>query len=196
MLVREGGPIRQAIWETVDRYDAGRIRINLTLTIHDPFEESRASDVVHLFAALGEDRVVIDEYGLMRWWTRADEPAAQEALITYGLPWLEEYSRPEPLIARFEQQVREERPVEPPGWLGRLFVGQPPPRPSPPRPPVNHYYLALLHYHAGDAAAACRHAGAWLRVVESRAQPGEPERTRRQMAAMGCRQLDSPGAAG
>jgi hypothetical protein len=193
MLVRDRGPIRHAVWQTVDRYDTGRVRINLTLTIQDPFAEPHDAGGVHLFAALAEDRVVVEEYGQMRWWSRADESAAQDAMMAHGLPWLEERGRTQPLIARFEAQVREEEaPAESPGWLGRLFAGPPAPRPSAPRSLVSHYYLALLYYHAGDLAAACRHAASWLRVVESRPPPGEPERTRRQMAAMECGRLDTP----
>lgn len=200
IMVRESGPIHQAIWETVDRYEPDRVRINLTLTIEDPFRERQDPDVVHVFAALGADGVETD-FGRMRWWRRAEEPAAQAALLQHGLRWLEQHDRPPPLIALLDHPDGPRAPVEPPGRLARLVEwlrrrpAPPPPRPAR-RPPVTHYHLALLHYHAGDLAAACRHAEAWLSVVESRVHPGEPERTRRQLAAMSCARVDTPGTAG
>jgi|RhiMetdeSRZDD1v2_1073273.scaffolds.fasta_scaffold20495_8 hypothetical protein len=201
IMVRETGPIRQAIWETADRHEPDRARINLTLTIEDPFQERRDLDAVHVFAGLAADGVEID-FGRMRWWRRAEEPAAQTALLQHGLPWLQQHDRPAPLIALLNHQPpAPPPPAEPPGplaglvhWLRRR-PAPPPPRPSR-RPPVTHYQLALLHYHAGDLVAACRHAEAWLDFVESHVHAGEPERTRRQMAAMSCAPVDTPGTPG
>jgi hypothetical protein len=161
----------------------------LQVAIKDRFEDPPTHHVA-LSAYLHPDHVAILLYGDSRIWKEEEEELAIGAFMKFGLPWFESFSRAEPLIERFERELRDgARPeVNPAAVLWeRYLLRREPPKPR--RPPINHYYLGLLYDEVGDRERACFHCKENLANV-SKGQHESLDRQReqalKQMHDMGC----------
>jgi hypothetical protein len=157
-LVRGTVFLRQPVAISRNRRNKNEIFLHLSICIKDRFQEPPSYHVA-LSAYLHPTRVDILLYCDLYIWKREDELAAIDAFMKHGVPWFEAYSRPQVLIQRIEQELREGVPprvTRKAGILKRyLLKGKPPEKR--PRPPVNHYYLSLLYDEIGDSERACFH---------------------------------------
>jgi hypothetical protein len=193
-LVRVKIPFEQAIFEGSHKFDKASRAIHLGISIQDRYLSDPTQTLgVALLAYLRPEGVAIAEHGATEFWPGSEE-AALETLRQYGLPWLDQYSDAHRLITYFEGNRRTGIPKpEPPTGLTpeerrireEVRVITPPVR----RPPISNYFLALLYDAIGDREQACKSAEAWL--GKCRGIEGEPDRTLRQLAQMGC-----PGLSG
>ena len=96
-------------------------------------------------------------------WTQSNARVALRSLLTFGIPWLDHYSRPKALIDCLEKHLKETNA------------------------PGDHEHLGLLYYEMGQFRKGCEHAQAWLDLIpRTRSWVGERARTRRQLKAMKC----------
>jgi len=102
-------------------------------------------------------------------WKPGHEESALAALIHFGIPWLEEYSRPEKLIEYYERCLRDGIPKR--SWklpfpFKSVVIEQGPRADSNVRrPPAYHEYLAYLYRDIGDANASRQHAHRYLETI-------------------------------
>jgi len=99
-------------------------------------------------------------------WKPGEEELALAALIQFGLPWLEEYCRPEKLIDYYERCLRDGIPRR--GWklpfpFKSVVIDQASNASSNVRrPPAYHRYLAYLYRDVGNLKSSRQHAQIYL----------------------------------
>jgi hypothetical protein len=171
MYRRGSGVVAQALWETPSRLRAGAVTITAAIEIVDRFLDGPAE--IAIKAYVNEGGVVTCDAGIppTRW--VPEEGARLRRELPSVWAWLDQFAGLESLIRYFE--------------LG-LQAGMRPALPQPVirRPPVFHLYLSFLYEALGDRTAACHHATAWYEQMKQSRQPGEPDRSLRQLAALGC----------
>jgi hypothetical protein len=169
VFTRGSAAIRPSIREQPSRASRGSVNLLLAVELLDPHRDPPVYETA-LVGSLHPGRVAISDFeGAAAW---DDDAAALRALVEHGIPWLDELTVPERLIAHLETVLRD----------GIIMAGQPPGMP-PRRPPVYHLYLSLL-YESTDVNRAREHATAWLEKVSRSKQPDEPQRTLRQLATL------------
>lgn len=190
VLIKESGHFKQSVWEGRSRFEKNKVVINLAVSVHDDFLPL-PDHVAVIVAHLHESGVVIMNQGEGRWWDKTESDAALASLLSYGSPWLERYSDPQRLISFLEHGAQDNASPKFDGWTARLAerlmlrqAGAAPSHAS--RPPIHYYHLSLLYYLTGDTRRSCENASEYLRFVQARSIPNEPERTLRQIERMNC----------
>lgn len=191
--------LEHQIWEDRTRQDKGKRVINTFISVHDPFvdKETHGFHVV-LGGRLADDRVVIprSDTGVGRSWGKEEGTEALHTLLNYGLPWLDVNSSLETLIQHLENDVVV-RPTNDKNstqctWLFSHLFRKRQQQAEVKIRPINRLLLSLLYYHSGDTGQACEHAKEWLIFVQRGGMnPGEPDRTFRQLEKMGCTGIET-----
>ncbi len=106
---RTVGPVRQAVGVLVDNvHRDGAFNVQLNVNMPLPHADH---DVVILLADVSHEEIRIQEPGVHEpgfatWWTPDEIELAWRVFLQLAVPWLERHSRPEGLIAYFEQEYR------------------------------------------------------------------------------------------
>jgi len=136
------------------------------------------------------------------WWPEEDIPVQLDAILKFGIPWLDHFAEPGRLIGLLESAIEQctsvatllepklREPHLKPSFLKSLLVPGQSALPPVRQPAPNHFYLLSLLYHATENfEKGCDRATVWLDLVskwKSRA-PEEPGRTLRLLDSMGCK---------
>ena len=164
------------------------VRVNLQITLRDEFRNPPTNFVV-LMGALARDQALL---GRDFWWEEDELSNSVECAVRYALPFLEYYSNPTNLIPLFERGVEHKcqisalvNPPSPP--MPKRFLFSRPSENLPVHVPPSHYHvLSLLYYYDGRVSESCENAKKYLEALGQGRFGGEPERTLRQLAVMGC----------
>jgi hypothetical protein len=192
-FVRERGVLRQVIGVQRNMLSP-RWKTNLFIEIIDQFREPPEPTICLHGNVTLDDARFFEKDG--SWWTEDLLPGQLDAIVQFGVPWLDDFASPAKLIGLFEKAVeqcaRAESLLEPlqnqefhwPKWIKTAYESPP----SPPRPaPMYFYLLSLLYYATGNFERGCDRATIWLDHARDGRTPGEPARTLRLMADMGCK---------
>jgi len=138
------------------------------------------------------------------WWREENIPTQLDAILKFGIPWLDDFADPAKLIHLLEMAVEQYTSVasllEPrlrdeharPWFLKSAPIPGQSEASGPPRPAPRHFYLlSLLYYATGNFERGCNRARIWLNHVSDGRTNGEPGRTLRLLAAMGCGPRDA-----
>lgn len=133
----------------------------------------------------------------VRGWTKDALPRRSDAIVQFGVPWLEDFADPAKLIGLSERAIERSSSIESlleqrrnpdfqwPTWIKTIYQSPA----SPPRPaPMYFHLLSLLYQATGDFEKGCDRAQVWLDHVSDGRTPREPARTLRLMGKMGCKQ--------
>lgn len=187
--VKYVGNIELQIWEQSIRQRPGEIFINTYISIADPFSTGHGYLVV-LNGRLATNGIVIprSDTGVGRFWKDEEASEALGLLLKVALPWFEENSSLDKLIAHVTNDVViRPRSTGNKSWffrdlvLAKLLNKK---NVEIKTPPISYLKLSLLFYHAGINDLACLNAKEWLKTCDN--LPNEPDRTLRQLREMGC----------
>ena len=160
-LVRKVAFLEQSVWKVKLKFDHGSFNIRLGIGYKDNFKASPFTEILISTDLRSSERPKLGAPGKI--WKPAEEPAALEALVRFGLPWLGHFSKPEELVDYLESHLRETSA------------------------PGDHRKLSLLNYEMGRLRSACKHAQAWLdHIPNTEGWAEERARTRRQLDTMEC----------
>jgi hypothetical protein len=211
LFVRASRPIAAMISQTALRDGSKQVRVDLGLTIHDPFgDEDAEIGRVHLRGEVGTDGIRVhnmrsENYVSSTPWHATGQKDAVFALLERCMePWFEYWTRPKRLIEHFLRppDVVITRPAgsgvehvadKHPFWWDQpplvallrseisVAKGGPPGELS----PADWLKLSLLYYHLGNRLEALRYAKLYLGFArEGIPVMGEPERTLRQIKGL------------
>lgn len=187
--VKHIGNVELQIWEQSVRQRPGDIFINTYISIADPFSTGHKYLVV-LNGRLATNGIVIprSDTGVGRFWKGEEAAEALGLLRKLALPWFEENSSLDKLIAHVTNDVViKPRSTGKQSWIfSELVLSKLLHRKNVEikTPPISYLKLSLLFYHAGKIDLACLNAKEWLKTCGN--LPNEPDRTLRQLIGMGC----------
>jgi|SRR5581483_3464224 len=184
---REAGNFQQVIGFQRNLHNP-TIRVNLQVLLRDEFLNPPANFVM-LSGALTRDQAL---FGRDFWWEEDEVSNSVECAVHYAIPFLEYYSNSANLIPLFERGVEKKcqiaalvNPPSPPALLKKQLPGALENLPAR-VPPIHFHVLSLLYYYDGRIGESCKNANRYLETLGQTRFGGEPERTLRQLAAMGC----------
>lgn len=144
-------------------------KINLYICLLDPFSVPPAPVICLHGSVAASDAGCFEKEG--SWWPESELPGRLDAIIRFGIPWLDGSSDAFGLIRLHERAIKQctrvELLLEPrsnqefkwPSWIKTAYESPP----TPPRPaPIYFHHLSLIYHAVGDFENASKHASMWL----------------------------------
>lgn len=170
-------PLRWWIGQTRLAFDDARFRINLGITIQDPFTEDDGLFYVCLSGELEPGGICVHFDHASHWWRQSEAELVRPILEKCSMPFFRYWSvyqlidyfqnPPANVLFRCPRSARAIRPA-----IDKRLVNR--------EPPNHDRWLALLFYHLDDYRQALYHAEVWYEQIKD-VRPGEdiePQRTK------------------
>jgi hypothetical protein len=144
----------------------------IALEIGMPYEGEEGGWTIILSGFLRRHSIPVSfDFGVGDEWGLGESEQALAAVVQYGLPWLEEYSRPDKLIEYYEtclrHGIRGRSPNLPPIFKTMAKYSDRVPDIIVRRPPIYHWYLSQLYREVGDMKSSRGHAERYLKTLQN-----------------------------
>jgi hypothetical protein len=163
--------------------DDAKFRINLGITIYDPFRTDEGRHAICLSGDLEPNGVGTHFDDTPFWWRYSEHAKVLPIFENCSLPWFRYWSVPRLIryfqrpaanvTFRFAQSDKAMRPL-----IDKRAVTR--------KPPVHLLWLALLFYHKKDYQHSLAHAERWYEEIKNvrEGEDVEPQRTRLQLGVL------------
>ncbi len=183
VLHREIHPLQHSIWCSQHISEPDRRRVNLGLAVFDPFLEV-PDYVLAVTMNLRPDGVFHREVE-SSWWGQHESESVVNSMSDFGIRWFAERGTLPVQEGVFESSISKNLLVS------DLNLSLPPQKHKNEKrvenvPAAYLYSASLLHFHNGNRSLACLRTKEYAERVRRIKIPGEPERTFRQLQALGC----------
>jgi hypothetical protein len=151
-----------SIQKSHPRASTGQVTVNLDIC--QPYRDFM---VVILRGSLRRTQPPLISIGGGDLWRPDEADAALAMTIEFGLPWLEHYAKPQPLIEYYESTLRNGIPLKKlklPPIFKKISFG-PASSETVRRPPIHNWYLAELYSELGNQESSRRFAETYLATL-------------------------------